>query len=185
MDERTCSADGCTRPVNSVGLCQLHYNRRYGEIRKARAAPCSVDGCDGPEKARGLCGKHYWRLTRRGALVDPPNPGRRYVMSDGYTISTVEAGHPLAIGKRVEYGRVRVLEHRVVLYEAIGPGPHGCHWCGSQIDWLPAFASKELTVDHVNWDRADNSVTNLVPSCRPCNVKRQKSAATNEQPPSG
>ena len=177
MDERTCTAEECAQPAYSLGLCRLHYNRRYRAIRMANAAPCSVDGCDKPTKARGMCQTHYWRMSHRRSLDDPPKPKLRYVMGDGYAMLAVDPSHPLAAGKRVEYGKVRVLEHRAILYGILGPGPHRCYWCSASVDWLPARHPNELTVDHLNWDKADNSETNLVPSCRPCNMKRQKRAS--------
>ena len=38
-------------------------------------------------------------------------------------------GHPLCTHK----GKVRVC--RLVLYEKIGPGEHGCTWCGKTVKW--------------------------------------------------
>jgi hypothetical protein len=83
------------------------------------------------------------------------------------------AGHPLADKQG------RVYEHRAVLYDAIGPGPHSCHWCGTEVDWLPRGTDGCLQSDHVNGDRFDNQPSNLVPSCGPCNATRAKQARSH------
>ena len=72
-------------------------------------------------------------------------------------------GHPVAHAD----GRVRV--HRANLYDAIGSGPHSCHWCGCQVDW---FEGTELHADHLDGDTWNNDISNLVASCPPCNRKR-------------
>jgi hypothetical protein len=42
-------------------------------------------------------------------------------------------GHPLL----TPGSRNLVPEHRIVLYEAIGPGSHPCTWCGRLVNWEP------------------------------------------------
>lgn len=75
--------------------------------------------------------------------------------------------HPLTVGKT----HLMVAEHRVVLYDTIGVGPHPCHWCGKPgLRWDDGT----LCADHVNHIRWDNIWHNLVPSCRGCNVRRHK-----------
>jgi len=65
----------------------------------------------------------------------------------------------------------------VVLYDAIGPGPHECHWnrvtgCGKvALEW---GGGQGIVVDHLNGDTLDNRPENLVPSCKVCNTRRQK-----------
>lgn len=72
-------------------------------------------------------------------------------------------GHPAAPkGARV------VREHRVVLYDLIGPGTHPCHWCGKPVTW-----GETLVVDHLNDIRTDNAPANLVPACQGCNIHRR------------
>lgn len=68
-----------------------------------------------------------------------------------------------------------VSEHRVVLYDKIGPGEHPCHWCGKTVRWFKQarnLAGVVLVVDHVNSDEHDNRPENLVPSCQGCNGTR-------------
>jgi hypothetical protein len=66
-----------------------------------------------------------------------------------------------------------VLEHRRVLYDAIGPGPHECHWsgisgCGKVLEW---GGTGGIQADHLDGDKLNNDPTNLVPSCLGCNRK--------------
>jgi hypothetical protein len=75
-------------------------------------------------------------------------------------------GHPTAHAD----GRVRV--HRANLYDKIGPGPHDCTWCGTEIDWYAAEFSRDLVADHVDRDTWNNDPENLVPSCNRCNMNR-------------
>jgi len=105
------------------------------------------------------------RWTKTGAPDTPltiRGKGMGTVTPDGY-MRVFAPGHPLASSSRPQ-----VLLHRKVLYDAIGPGPHPCHWCGVHLTWSPA-----LTVDHVNGDRLDNTLPNLVVACRPCNSSRR------------
>lgn len=70
----------------------------------------------------------------------------------------------------------RVLIHRVLLYDSIGAGTHPCHWCGKEVTWVVRGKSEtsptDLVVDHVDGNRKNNALKNLVPSCHRCNTTR-------------
>lgn len=78
--------------------------------------------------------------------------------------------HPLATADG------KVLQHRMALYDAIGPGEHTCHWCGTPVIWQRREKSAPfrgiLVVDHLDADGLNNSLDNLVPSCQRCNRLR-------------
>jgi hypothetical protein len=134
---------------------------------------CTLDGCEKPSRNKGggaMCKMHYHRQYRHGDTTKVASEttvtaslGRRYKR-------TTKAGHPLAD----KYGRLYL--HRLVLFDAIGFGPHLCHWCDTEIDWLPKGDPRELQSDHLNSDGADNRLVNLVPSCRSCNTTRGSQA---------
>lgn len=178
---KTCTIDNCNKAHQAKGFCQMHYMRikRYGDPTVTKKAPshyykhCMVTDCAGDPKSggRGYCNRHYVRLTRYGnALIQlHASPGAGSTNDHGYR--TIYApDHALARKDG------RALEHRVVLYDAIGDGPHLCNWgCGTELDWhVHKNATNFLTVDHINWERTDNRLENLVPSCNPCNAARIK-----------
>jgi len=75
--------------------------------------------------------------------------------------------HPLTTHKAQQ-----LTEHRAILWEKIGPGPHTCHRCGAFVTWViggTGTAIGELIVDHINRNKRDNAPNNLAPSCRACN----------------
>lgn len=72
--------------------------------------------------------------------------------------------------------RSRCQGRRVVLYDAIGPGEHACHWCGQTVTWdiVTAADPRSLFVDHVDFNKLNNDRANLVPSCWDCNIARTR-----------
>jgi len=114
---------------------------------------------------------HYHRWYRHGdphavrSLLD------RRRSSSGYWLVS-RPGHSLA------NARGEVYEHRLVLFESIGPGEHSCHWCGAPVSWELTYPESiaALVVDHLDDDKLNNERTNLVPSCNPCNGGRAATA---------
>lgn len=84
-----------------------------------------------------------------------------YKYVDRYEESYVHKSHPLGGKSGMAF------THRLILWEAIGPGTHPCHWCRQPVTWMV-----DLHVDHLNGNKLDNDRVNLVPTCRPCNMLR-------------
>ena len=94
MDKRTCSEDGCDRPVAARGLCGVDYMRwkrdgkpmppTRGDVR--RKSKCAVDDCPRPQIARTWCPKHYGHWLEHGdPVVAPPRRlWRRYALDDSF-----------------------------------------------------------------------------------------------------
>lgn len=127
---------------------------------------CAIDGCEKPRHNGGRhCGMHQSRIQRHG---DPNHNERdcsaRTLHSSGYVVVT-RKGHPLA----ARYGLL--FEHRVALFDVIGPGAHACHWCGNIVAW-GVKGLRQLVVDHLDSDKVNNDPDNLVASCQRCNVRR-------------
>ena len=75
-------------------------------------------------------------------------------------------GHPLAGSRGL------VLKYRMIVYDAIGPGPHPCRWCGRLLEWRYGLVPDAIVIDHINHDSTDNSLENLAVSCQRCNTSR-------------
>lgn len=168
----TCAADECGRENYALGYCVMHYNRLrvhgdpYANPRNVRSAVCDLDGCEKPSPGMPFCPMHRERLRRNGTF-ERQAPSRRHTHSMGYYL-VKRSGHPTANGQGWAY------EHRVILFDAIGPGWHPCHHCGMQVSWELTYPESvdALVVDHLDEDRANNHLENLVPSCNPCNFAR-------------
>jgi len=65
-----------------------------------------------------------------------------------------------------------VLEHRSILWDHIGRGPHKCHRCSTDVSWFPDEdpGCKPLVIDHVDRNSKNNSLDNLAVSCQRCNL---------------
>lgn len=169
-DRPPCSVDGCTNPSRAKGWCKRHYERWRTtgtvDLKVPEMVTCSANGCDARAHAKSLCYKHYFRWYRKGHTDRDYQPGHLTGTSHGYRSRSAH-GHPLADK------RGRIYNHRFVLYESIGDGPHPCHWCGVMVDWTDPPISR-LEVDHVSGNKGDDSLSNLVPSCGPCNRLRSR-----------
>lgn len=74
-------------------------------------------------------------------------------------------------------------EHRVVLYEAIGPGEHPCHWCRQLIHWGPGYGKGSICSDHLDGNPRNNAPENLVPACARCNNTRNRKDLISDSEP--
>lgn len=139
---------------------------------------CGVEGCDRPRRRlksgsrKRYCGAHCLRLAKHGDVlahipIRAKGPKGSISVGPGGYLVCRRPEHPLA-GKG---GRLYV--HRMVMFDAIGPGTHPCHWCGKPVEWEIDARRGGLQVDHLDGDRANNALTNLVPSCLPCNLARR------------
>lgn len=175
-----CTVDGCGKVAVTRGLCGTHYTRwkRHGDpavvLRGAwRGMACSVEGCEKPGNGGGgLCWAHRDMEKRNG---DPTarqraSAGTGYTTTNGYRVIRA-VGHPVANVKGTAY------EHRVVLYDKIGPGEHECVHCGDIVRWEDGT----LTSDHLDFDRSNNDPKNLAPCCHRCNVRRTRVAGTTKR----
>lgn len=106
------------------------------------------------------------RYAHRGMRAGGVPATGPFINAQGYRALPSQWGHPLANSNGV------VLEHRKVLYDAIGPGPHPCHWnhfssCGkTELTW---GGINGIQVDHLDGDKTNNDLANMVPSCLACN----------------
>jgi len=169
---RNCKhcAEEFTIPADFVGRHRSHCSpacRRKHQLalraeRDSKGPVCSVDGCTRQVtgyKGLGLCSTCYVRMYR-GGQADLPKRKGRYQTGNGYLV-LLRPEHPLA---RKASGMV--MEHRLVLYNAIGPGPHACQWCGTSTEWCDAH------VDHLDGNKRNNTLENLLFSCATCNKGR-------------
>ena len=170
MPDRTCSIPGCDRPHSGRGWCNLHYQRwllkgdPLASVRQPNTAGrCAVQDCDRPLRSTGAdyCDTHYFRWYRTGDPCDRP-VGGSWGHSHGYRV-VHRPGHLLADQ------RGDVYEHRLVLFDHIGYGPHLCRWCSKPINWR-----LDLEADHLDQQRDHNTPDNLVPACHRCNVLRTR-----------
>jgi len=180
MSNRTCSIEGCNRPFLAKNMCSMHWQRAYrtGIVGNAESlvrtyndtSKCSVDGCNLRPVGKGFCSIHWTRWKKYGdplILKQAPN-GIGNITTRGYVMLSLKS-HPLA----TSHGSV--FQHRVILYNEIGPGTHPCHWCGISISWDKTWPIDKdaLVVDHLDGNRTNNVLSNLVPTCNTCNDKRK------------
>ena len=105
----------------------------------------------------GSSAGRLWGKTRTRHRSDGTT--EYFATEAGYTL-VFRPQHPMA----TKWGWAR--DHRVVLYDAIGPGPHSWWSCGVEVDW-----GGHLVVHHLDHDRSNNTIENLAPSCTPCNAR--------------
>jgi hypothetical protein len=78
MHERSCTVEGCDRPLRARGYCCTHWARwkRYGTHElpvRPQYQQCTVDGCGMKPRSKHspYCEAHYGRLRRKGTTDDP------------------------------------------------------------------------------------------------------------------
>jgi hypothetical protein len=171
-----CQVQDCNRERGrhgGLGMCRLHYDRaKAGRPLNPEPKPvyahCTVGDCEKPTRSAHspLCEMHYHRQYRHGDVNQTAHE-QAPTASHGRRYKTVyDPKHPLA-GK---WGQVYV--HRRVLYDAIGPGYHPCHWCSTPVRFAAKGTSDALIPDHLNNVGDDNRIENLAPSCVRCNTAR-------------
>ena len=159
-------------------LCAKHteeYRRKVTAAARKPRKKC-LPGClcarHTPKKCLDdcRCGKH--REIQQEQIqksIDAMREKARgfHIHTNGYIVLTNQE-HPLARGGRL-------YDHRRVLYDKIGPGPHRCYWqplsgCKtSLLEW------DDIHVDHIDNDVTNNAPENLVASCNVCNRSRSRS----------
>jgi len=140
--------------------CREKKHKILSVIRLDKLKKCKIDGC-GNKATRvsyGLCETHYYRMRRTGT-TDKKGFGFKYITNTGY-VTIYKPEHPLA------WKQGRVFEHRVVLYDHYGPGEQECFWCGKKLLWVDVIG------DHLNENKQENVISNLVISCNDCNRAR-------------
>jgi len=133
-------------------------------------AECSVEGCSNHANRVSyvLCEKHYGRLRRHGStdLAQRYKDGK-LEHSGGYLL-VYAPDHPVATFSRA-------YEHRVVYYDNYGEGPFECHHCGTEVSW------DTLHIDHLDDNKKNNDISNLVASCPTCNQARGRHKMVKSQ----
>lgn len=163
MDTTHCAQQDCNSKATARGYCNSHYAilQKAGKFTDETCAAPHCDKAAVTRKHGPLCLAHYKKMSRHGDLAPRRRPnGDGTVGKVGYLVVTV-SGHPLAD----QYGRQ--YQHRVNLYNKIGPGSHPCHWCATPVSW-----KIDLHTDHLDFDRLNNDPSNLVASCHACNSHR-------------
>lgn len=124
--------------------------------------------CTGCVNRKHLYGNPSAPINPRGGMAGQANIKLRKPHSTsasrGYLQSGLYVDHPLYNGNSHNIG-----QHRLVLFDKIGYGPHQCHWCQDNINW-----GYGLQADHLDFDITNNHPDNLVASCGPCNNGRKK-----------
>lgn len=155
MSKRTCSIDGCDKPVNGRGWCKMHLTRfyRHGDPMAIQAYPdgCSIEGCERKFYARGWCRLHYNRWLSNGdPLVaaeqysDPDESFAARIRRDPATGCLVWTGRKNRGGYGQMYvGNDSVPVHRYAWERVNGPVPDG------------------MCLDHVCYNRACAEVSHL------------------------
>jgi 5-methylcytosine-specific restriction endonuclease McrA len=123
---------------------------------------CKVDGCDNHANRVGavMCEKHYARVRRHGSTDKQSNLINGDLIHTGGYILKHAPDHPLY----KNYSRL--FAHRIVYYDNYGNGPFKCFHCSVCVTWAT------MHIDHLDDNKLNNNIQNLVASCPVCNQKR-------------
>lgn len=103
-----------------------------------------------------------------------------------YRYVRIDETHPLAVQigmkNHVIVRSPRIGEHRLVLWDKIGPGEHPCHWCGTHLQWGKGVRHGVLIADHLDGDPSNNDPENIVASCNVCNSIRVRRGRPRIEP---
>lgn len=175
--------------IYTCTLCGIQYvakressrfcsKRCFGQSNIKEPPPCVIDDCDEVcdthrGGAKGMCAKHRARVVRNGSPDRTPRPPRKLKPEPRAPRNPSLYRRVRSIGHALADARGWVAEHRMVLFDIIGPGIHSCAWCGRSVEWrFGTVGSDVLVVDHVDGDTHNNDSSNLVPSCHRCNGQR-------------
>lgn len=170
--ERETICKGCGSIfINIIGIgtgktrlyCTTKCRDKHERIKWLATLPkCKIPECNRKSRGRqGLCETHYYRLRRTGSTDD--RVLNLYTITEGgYKAlpKRVYKNHPLACSNGY------LLEHRKVLYDKYGDGDQECFWCGTMLTW------KQIKGDHLDENKLNNAIDNLVISCNTCNRAR-------------
>jgi len=171
--DKICRVPECPERWVAMRYCWRHYQqwRRTGDPiappRQAPAPVCKFPECTQRARSLGWCSTHYGRWRKHGdpAIVLRRPNGAGAIMLNG-RIRVKARTHPLADANGDVY------MHRKVLYDAIGPGPHPCHWCGQLASWGRTIGgTAELFAVQLDGNYLNVDITNIAPACPPCTTR--------------
>lgn len=196
-----CSIEGCERKKYFQGVCSRHWKEVKGDREVSWFKECSFPGCKNQTVSRGLCGTHKHRVKLYGSpyLLAPKKPMRLCSLPGcarehkghglcNFHLNRKKAGTPLDFERpplsHIRYKMVSIRDHpltncngqipihRKVLYDFVEGSSLPCIWCGKVLEWKTT-----LLVDHLDHNRHNNVIENLVPSCKACNSGRTRVTA--------
>lgn len=137
MPHRTCSTQECEAKHYARGLCRSHYDKVWvGRKPNVACAECGTLVYRAPSRRARSPRSYCSPECRAAAGPHYAGPGRRW--AEGY-IQVKRPNHPHA------YLNGWIMEHRVVMEDHIG-----------------RLLRRDEQVHHINGDRADNRIENLI-----------------------
>lgn len=185
---RKCSA-GCNCQKHTPRTRSKEHNRKISEaLTGKKRGPLAEEtkakisaahtGTKKPESMRQRMSalmRERWQDPEYRQWQSDRHRGRRLDMSPAAGFVEWKTGHIMLTGQQdhpLAGSTGRVFEHRKVLYDSIGPGPHPCHWHPQSDCGKTSLGWDEIHVDHLNDVPNDNRLENLVVSCMRCNWGR-------------